>query len=100
MVDRTSLQKALEKYTPNVYYQPPSGYQMDYPCIVYRRSDIFTDYADNRNYMGKVEYTLTIMSKDADYDVPFRILEDIPMTIYENDLTYDNIYHTIIRVYH
>jgi hypothetical protein len=41
---------SLSPLHPNVYFQPPTGIEMQYPCIMYSRSDSVVVHADNRPY--------------------------------------------------
>lgn len=102
MVDqssRTELQAMLTKFTKNVWYQPSSNTKLEYPCIVYKRSDIDTTFANNYLYKTAVEYQLTVITKDPDDTLPFELLKTLPMASYSNDYVTNNLYHTILLVY-
>ena len=57
MAQRLILQSALEAIlgSRNVYFQPPSGFQMQYPCIVYTLDNDFVARADNKIYHGMAQ---------------------------------------------
>ena len=52
MSSRIELQDELENLlgSKNVYYQPPESVKMEYPAIVYRRSNINNNFADDLVY--------------------------------------------------
>jgi hypothetical protein len=50
----------------NVYFQVPSGYQMEYPCIVYKRDSADTRFADDVPFFIQTRYQVTVISKDPE----------------------------------
>src|SRR4051812_34274733 len=68
VASRLELQTLLESILalPNVYFQPPSNIQMQYPCIVYKRDDSQTDFADNRPYSRTKRYQVTVIDRNPD----------------------------------
>ena len=72
MVRRLLLQAKLEEIlgSRNVYFQPPSGFQMQYPCIVYSRDRKDEKFADDRLYNKTMCYRVTIIDRDPDSEVP------------------------------
>lgn len=77
MGSRIELQTLLEGLlgTSNVYFQPPMSVNMSYPAIVYNRSDIRIDHANNKPYAFAKEYTITVIDPDPDSDIPDKIAE-------------------------
>ena len=57
----------------NVYFQPPSDFMMSYPCIVYNRTNIRSEHADNFPYKHRKEYTVTVIDEDPDSLIPDKI---------------------------
>lgn len=53
----------------NVYFQPPETLKMQYPCIVYNRSDIDIKYADDGVYLRDIAYQVIYIDKDPDGEV-------------------------------
>ena len=56
MRDRIGLHEILCETlgSKNVYFQPPESVKMNYPAIVYSRSDIENDHANNQVYIQSV----------------------------------------------
>lgn len=50
----------------NVYFQPPENIKIQYPAIIYSRSDIKNRAADNRVYSQDFEYKVTVIDKSPD----------------------------------
>lgn len=83
----------------NVYYQPPKSINMKYPAIVYRRSKIQNDHADDIIYNQKTRYEVTII----DYDPDSLILERMFSLRYcEHDRHYtmDGLNHDVFTIYY
>ena len=99
MASRLNLQKMLEEIlgSKNVYFQPPSSKEMDYPCIIYERARINTDFADNKPYKLDNVYRLTYVDTDPDSDMP-DILAKIPQCVFERPYTVNNLYHYAFRL--
>lgn len=82
----------------NVYFQPPPNVQMIYPCIVYRRDDIDTDFADNVPYSKRKRYQVTVIDRDPDSEIPDKVL-DLPTCIFDRFYTADNLNHDVFKLY-
>lgn len=97
---RLELQNLLveilgDKY---VYFQPPSSITMRYPCIVYERSKIEIDHADNLVYKTGNQYTVTVIYRDPDSDLPNKVAH-IPTANHSGHFVYDNLYHDVFTIY-
>jgi len=81
-----------------VYYQPPEGMKLTYPCIVYNLSDKSTRYANNRPYGWKNLYDLTYISRSPDDE----ILDQIGLLEgcrFDRHFIYDNLHHYIYTIH-
>lgn len=83
----------------HVYYQPPEGLKMEYPCIRYSKSDITSRHADNINYVNKTSYEIVIIDKHPDNVVIEKILE-LPLSSYDRHYISNNLNHDVIRIYY
>lgn len=63
----------------NVYYSPPSGIHLKYPCIIYQLKGINIKGADNRNYARFPEYDVILIDPNPDSEYVDKIL-NIPRT--------------------
>ena len=84
---------------PNVYYQVPSNMILTYPAIMYSIDQIENRHADDLVYNQEKSYSITVMSKDADYDVVDTISK-LPKCRYDRQYIVDNIYHTVFIMYY
>ncbi len=82
----------------NVYFQPPETSKIKYPCIIYKLSDIDTDFADNCSYMTRKQYLLTIIDKNPDSELPDKISK-LPFSRFNRFFTKDNLNHWVFTLY-
>lgn len=81
-----------------VYFQPPEGMRIAYPCIVYERERIESDHADNRPYRTQKRYTVTAIDKDPDSRIPDRIAA-LETSRHERHFVSDNLHHDTFTLY-
>lgn len=100
MVRRTELQKILEEVMGNdhVYFQPPSSVKMKYPAIVYELNDIRNDPANNRPYLNKPGYSITVIDSSPDSDIVEKVSK-IPSVGFNRHYTADHLHHFVFSLY-
>lgn len=101
MDQRQTLQSKLEELlgSRNVYYQPPASVHMDYPAIRYEKADIDSRYANNKKYINKTLYNITVIDRLPDNPVIEKILE-LPFSSYDRPYTANNLNHDVIKLYY
>lgn len=82
-----------------VYYQPPTGTRIKYPCIIYKFSTADTKFADNRPYKRTRRYEVTLIDRNPDSVYEAKIAE-LPMCFTERNYTADNLYHFVFNIYY
>lgn len=97
---RLELQELLEELlgSGNVYYQPPESVKMEYPAIRYTKSNIESDYANNKKYLKRKRYEITVMSKRPDDPVIEKLL-DLPYCTFDRHYKADNLNHDVLTLY-
>lgn len=100
MGTRVELQTVLENVlgTRHVYFQPPESIKLQYPCIVYKRSDIDSEHAGNKIYKQKKRYSVTVIDRDPDSLIP-DMVGSLPYTEYNRHYTTDNLNHDVYILY-
>lgn len=100
MDKRLQLQTLLESIlgTRNVYFQPPSQHQMVYPCIVYERDNVETEFAGNLPYTRRKRYSVTIIDRNPDSEIPDRVAV-LPLCIFSRRFVVDNLNHDVYNLY-
>lgn len=82
----------------NVYFQPPTNVQVNYPAIVYNRDYRATQFADNKPYRGTIRYQLTVIDPNPDSLIP-ELVAKLPQSIYVRHYTTQGLNHDILYVY-
>lgn len=100
MAPRLELQTLLVNLleSSNVYFQPPPTVKMQYPCIIYKRDFIKTDFASNKLYKYKKRYQIIVVDINPDSDINKKILE-LPLCSYDRFYTADNLNHDVYNLF-
>lgn len=101
MGSRIELQELLEKLlgVKHVYYQPPESRKIQYPAIVYFKSNIKTTKANNKTYSKKTRYDITVIDKLPDNPVIDKLME-LPYCSYDRPYKSDNLNHDTLTLYY
>lgn len=85
--------------TTNVYFQPPASVQMNYPAIVYSRSNINKTFADNVTYRQTCLYQVTVIDYDPDSEIVNKV-SALPKCRFDRHFTKDNLNHDVFTLYY
>lgn len=96
---RMQLQKALEGIASNVYFQPPNGLKIKYPCIIYVRDSVDVAYADNSPYRHTKKYTVTTIDRNPDSPMPDAV-GLLPLCQHNRFFTSDDLNHDVFTLYY
>lgn len=98
---RVELQRRLEKMlgTRNVYFQPPTGTKLQYPCIVYHLEKANDIHADDHLYRRLKMYSLTYITKNPE-DPMCDMIDDIRYCSFNRFYTVDNLNHFVYTIYY
>ena len=101
MGSRLQLQTLLETSlgSTNVYYQPPETVKLLYPCIIYSRSSVFTQFANDNPYRLKTRYQVKVLDKNPDSIIPAKIAM-LPMCSFDRSYKADNLNHDVYNLYY
>lgn len=83
----------------NVYYQPPPSTQMHYPAIRFLKTSIDSTYANNKKYLNKTRYEITVIDKMPDNPVIDKLLE-LPYSSFDRHYVADKLNHDVITIYY
>lgn len=98
MDQRLRLHQILLEMTKNVYFQPSENIRLTYPCIIYSRTQVPTDFADNIPYSRNKRYLITVIDRDPDSPIPDKV-GDLPGSAFVTHFTKDNLNHDIYNVH-
>ena len=81
MADRLTLQTEFENIlgSKNVYFSPPESVKMSYPCIIYSKSNVNKQNANDQLYKSMNEYEVTIIDRDPESVIADEIIAYFPM---------------------
>lgn len=85
--------------TNNVYFQPPESVKLKYPCIVYKCTSMDQRYANDKTYLLKNEYQVTVIDKNPDTILPLKIAQ-LPLCRAERFFISDNLNHYPFTIYY
>lgn len=83
-----------------IYFQPPEGTQVRYPCVVYERDGGDAAHANNHAYRFTQRYQVTVITRDADCSLPEAILRHFEMCRMDRTFMSDNLYHHTLNLYY
>lgn len=94
----SEILKNLFDEDPHVYYSPPTGLQMKYPCITYTLSNSDVMYADNNPYITYYRYVITVIDPSPDCILRDRLLF-LPRCSLDRAFQSDNLNHYVFTIY-
>ena len=92
MAQRAKLSLLLNAITPNVYFQPPANVQMKFPCIVYKRAQADTRFANDGTYLFTNRYTITVIDRNPDSPLVEAVAK-LPMCRHTTFFVAENLNH-------
>ncbi len=103
-MSRFSLQEKLERLAiengiKKVYFQPTSNIRMEYPCLVYERTNNVNQFANDKTYLRHQMYQILLITKDPDSIVPVKLANELRHGQYERSYISDNLYHYVITCF-
>lgn len=101
MANRLDLQAEMEELlgSENVYFQPPASVRINYPAIVYTRSDIDNTFADDSVYMQSHFYEVTVIDEDPDSKI-VEAVSKLPTCRFNRHFTSENLNHDTFIIYY
>jgi hypothetical protein len=82
-----------------VYFQPPTTVKLEYPCIIYKRSNRKDFFSNDRIYLDMKRYSVTVVDKNPDSLIPDKILE-LQYCAFSSHFAIDGLNHDIYTLYY
>lgn len=79
--------------TPHVYFNPPEGIRMEYPCVRITRTGVYTMRAENGNYLMFDRYSYVYITQDPEDPNIHGILKLFTRIRHASTVTKDNLYN-------
>ena len=84
----------------NLYFQPPNGTKLTYPCAIYKLQNININNADDRVYKNLKSYQVTIIDRDPDSIFPDAMFEKFRRIRFDRFFTNDNLNHYVFTIFY
>ena len=95
---RLELHELLIELVDNVYFQPPSGFLMKFPCITYSRDGSLAKHADNELYQHAKRYQVMVITRDPDTELADKV-EKLDYCSFERAFSDDDLNHYVFSLY-
>lgn len=101
MATRLELQSKLEELlgVRHVYYQPPESLKLEYPAILYSKSNINKRSANNAGYYWSTRYEIIVIDRRPDNPVIESLLQ-LPYCSYDRQYKAENLNHDVLTLYY
>lgn len=99
--NREELQSLLEVLlgSSNVYFQPPSNKQLNYPAIIYKISNVDNTHADNSVYLQFSSYDVVVVDYKPNSQIADKISR-LPMCRFNTNYVSNNLNHFSFTLYY
>lgn len=87
-------------FDENVYFSPPDGKELKYPCIIYSLESDSTRNADNIGFVRYFRYTVTLISRKVDNQKLLDKILELPMCSLSRSYESDNLQHYSFDLYY
>lgn len=84
--------------TDRVYFSAPT--HMKYPCIRYDDDGDEINYGDNERYYVKRRWTIMIIDKNPDSEIPNRLVEHFRYCSKDRVYATDGLYHFVFSLFY
>lgn len=100
MSSRIQLHNELLRFLPQVYFQPPENMVMEYPCIVYNKTDKKREFGNNSLYLSRQEYQIMLIEYDPDSPIADNMESYFTHCTITQYYVVDNLNHTTLNLYY
>lgn len=98
--EKDSIQDATKRDAEaHVYFDPPTGFRIAYPCIIYSLSSVDTKFANNLPYLFQRSYTVTVIDKNPDSRIVDRVLS-LPRCSFVRKYEADRLHHWVFKIFY
>lgn len=100
MASSLQLQAEFETLCKNVYFQPPSSFRIEYPCIIFKRDMGVSRFADNKRFFFQDRYEVTVIDSDPERSIAQKLRMHFTKCRDERNYISDNLYHDVFELYY
>lgn len=92
---RLKVYDILSEFAENVYYNPPEGVKMQYPCIIYALQAKPDNSADNLPYFMNETYQITYIHRSVEEESVSDRMARTKGFSFDRSFRSDNLYHDV-----
>jgi hypothetical protein len=81
----------------NVYYDPPESVLMEYPAIVYKKTNMPARYANNKKYIKRLAFEVKVIAEDADTKY-VDLINDMDFSHYDRHYVAYDLHHDVFTI--
>lgn len=98
---RLEFRKVLQEVmgSNKLYFQPPDGTKLTYPCAIYRLQNLDIRNADDQVYKYMKSYQVTIIDSNPDSNYPDILLTKFKRIRFDRAFASDNLNHFVFTIY-
>lgn len=82
------------------YYQPPGKTKIEYPCIVYSLSEVYTRRASDGLHYSRPAYDVMYLDTSVNDEIANKVLERFKMASFVSYYCNDGIHHYKFRIFY
>lgn len=97
MANPQSVLEAIPGVT-KAWQQPPASGGMSYPCITFKRDYSFNRHANNKLYMHRKRWLVTVIDYSPNSAIADAV-EAFPYCTFDRFYTAGNLNHTVFKLY-
>ena len=95
---REELQEVMG--SNKLYFQPPNGTKLTYPCAIYELQNIDIRNANDAVYRYRKKYRVLIIDPNPDTEYIEPMLKQFPRIFFDRFYTADNLNHYVFSIYY
>lgn len=84
----------------HTYFEPPESVRMQYDAVVYKRSTLNVRRADNKSYIIRDSYDVTVISRNPETPIPLAIQQHFELCSPGRFFVRDNLYHFPFTIFY
>lgn len=81
------------------YFQPPENLKLEFPCIVYKKDNEDTRFANNDAYLSRNRYLITVIDYSPESSIP-EGLKIFKYCSFNRQFVQNNLNHYVYTLYY
>lgn len=95
---RAQFPEDIQDPERRVLFQPPATVKLEYPCIIYKLSDMPAIWSGNLPYHWERCYEVTLISRNPQEPMAEKLVA-LRVSKFERYFAADNLHHFVYKIY-